>query len=124
MSKLSSILVLGLSLALLSCRGTQQIPRWEGKIYAGDPDERAMVRRQAGEVIPADSEAFRGLMGMKWQGPDGFEGFYRTYVLGCKEWKQETLQKGVMTLEEANWRLTGAKRTERQPGDPRPVIRR
>ena len=49
-----------------------------------------MVRRQAGEVIPAKSAKFDDLMGMTWKGKDGFEGFYETYVLGCERWKSGT----------------------------------
>lgn len=47
-----------------------------------------MVRRQSNEVIRADSPQFDEMMGMKWKGPDGFEGFVDTYINGCEQWKQ------------------------------------
>ncbi len=84
MSKIYSAVVL---LALSFACKTAPIPKWDGEIYTGDPVKEAMVREQAGEVIKANSPEFKQLMGMKWKGPRGFEGFYQTYILGCKEWK-------------------------------------
>lgn len=59
------------------------IPAWRGKIYAGDPEARAVVRRQAGEAIPADDPRFATLRCMT---SDDLRRFWETYVLGCREW--------------------------------------
>lgn len=97
-----AFLTLSLSVPLLagvsSCSHTRPIPRWEGKIYAGDPVAQAMVRKQAGEEIKASDPQFRDLMAMKWKGKDGFEGFIETYVYGCKEWKKEVPMTTVLQM--------------------------
>lgn len=81
-------LSLGTSLFIMGASScSTPFPTWEGKIYAGSFSDRAMVRKQANEYVYADKPEFNELMGMKWKGDDGFEGFYRTYVLGCEKWK-------------------------------------
>lgn len=102
-------LILSLSIPFLggvaSCSHNQQIPRWEGEIWAGKPSLGAIVRAQANDVILATDPQFKDFMAMRWKGPNGFEGFYETYVLGCKEWKQGVPK---MTLREAQLMLLDA----------------
>lgn len=68
-------------LITVSCRGT--IPRWEGKIYAGDSATASIQRAQAGEVIKCSAPEFDQMLCMT--GSD-FKSFYETYVLGCQKW--------------------------------------
>ena len=95
--RISKPFLILLVLISASCKGT--IPRWEGKIYAGDPDRGAVVRRQAGEVVSCRDPRFKAHMSMTYV---DFESFYRTYVLGCKKWPQGI---EMMTVLEAWNRL-------------------
>lgn len=104
MWKQSSILALSLVLVGFgSC--SSPIPRWDGEIFAGSHKDGGIVRRQAGQVIKGDDPQIDEFMAMRWKGPNGFEGFYETYVLGCKEWKKGvpvmSLQEAAVQLEEA-----------------------
>lgn len=89
-------LILAVSLPLCGFNCARPIPRWDGEIYAARSDQRALVRKQANEVIPADSAEFDEFMAMRWKGDKGFEGFYTTYILGCEKWK-----KGVEKIDAA-----------------------
>lgn len=83
--------VSSLLLGMTSC--STPIPKWEGKVYQGSSKDFGVVRRQAGEVIRADSPEFDDIIAMKASGPDGFEGFVQTYIHGCAKWK-----KGVVLI--------------------------
>lgn len=86
MWKRFSILALSsLLLGMTSC--STPIPKWEGKIWAGSHQDLGIVRKQAGEVIRADSPEFDDYIAIKATGPDGFEGFVQTYIHGCAKWK-------------------------------------
>lgn len=113
-------LILSLSLPVLtgiaSCAHNRPIPKWEGEIYTGKPSLGAVVRMQSNEVILATDPQFKDFMAMRWKGPHGFEGFYETYVLGCKEWKAGT---PTITLYEAHQELLKAQEAGAPEDDER-----
>lgn len=84
-----------LSLSLLGATCHQQIPRWDGKIWAGDSASSSIQRKQAGEAIACSDGAFDGYLCIS--GPD-FQKFYETYVLGCAKWRDGL---PMMTAQEA-----------------------
>ncbi len=71
-----------IALSSMGC-ATPLIPAWQGKIYAGDPVTRAMVRKQANESIASDSAAFADLRCFT---SSGLREFWRSYVLSCEKW--------------------------------------
>lgn len=84
-----SLCVVTTSFLLAGCpffTSTKPIPKWYGKIYAGDSKQQALVRKQENEVIKTDDPRFDSFVGMSYS---DLESFYATYVLGCKVWKQQ-----------------------------------
>lgn len=82
------------------------VPRWDGKLYTGSQADFGIVRKQAANpqerVIRGDDPRINNFMAMPWKGPQGFEGFYDTYVLGCEKWragmKMSTLEAEVRKI--------------------------
>lgn len=74
-----------LSLLVLSCTscGHAPIPVWTGKIWAGDSLDAGIRRSQDKQFIAANSKYFDQYMAMTYV---DFKSFYKTYVLGCKDW--------------------------------------
>lgn len=64
-----------------SCRTV--IPRWDGKIFAGDSANSGISRKQSNEVIRCDAPEIDTYICMSG---DDFKSFYETYILGCKSW--------------------------------------
>lgn len=77
----STLAILALASLVTSCRTS--IPKWDGKIYAGDSANAGVSRKQSNEVIRCDSPAIDEMLCMT--GAD-FKSFYETYVLGCQKW--------------------------------------
>lgn len=76
----------------------QQIPAWNGKIWVGVPEHRAIERAQdqVDPVIYSDQERFRGVMCFE---PRDWESFVNTYVLGCKEWRGGNLVPAYKVMD-------------------------
>jgi hypothetical protein len=90
-NQLLSLLLLA---SITSC-STGQIPKWDGKIYAGDSAHDGVTRAQENEFISARSPEFdQGI----WLSYADFRSFYATYVLGCAQWKPGT---SMMSASEA-----------------------
>lgn len=68
-------------MGVTSC--SQPIPKWEGKIWAGDSATSSIQRKQDNEAIACANGAFDDYMCMSYA---DFQSFYETYILGCKEW--------------------------------------
>lgn len=51
---------------------------------------RKQAALPADQIIRADDPRMDEFMAMRWKGPKGFEGFFETYVVGCKEWRAGT----------------------------------
>ncbi len=79
-------LILVSLLALLSgCMGT--IPKWDGKIWLNDSDKGQPTRvNEDGSRVYSDYtlSEFHAARVLK---KEDFETFWKTYILGCKEWK-------------------------------------
>lgn len=60
------------------------MPRWDGKIWAGDSARSSIRRAQENQEIKASDPAFDSYMAMTYE---DFRSLYATYVLGCKEWR-------------------------------------
>lgn len=75
-----------LTALLFSCGHAMntQIPAWNGKLYAGDSKNQGLSRPQEHEFIPASDPKFDAMIAMT---DEDFKSFYRTYVLGCRDWK-------------------------------------
>jgi hypothetical protein len=80
-----SLLSLSLSLTSTGCISTKPVPKWEGKLWAGDSERAAIRRSQSNEEILASDPRFDGFLAMTYA---DFRSFYATYVLGCKQWRQ------------------------------------
>lgn len=96
MSK-SLILSLSLNICLVAgaCGHKPVIPTWSGKIYTGDSESQALVRKQdPNDVIKAASPEFNQV---KCMTDSDFESFIQTYVFGCKDWGKAPL----MSLDQA-----------------------
>ena len=80
-------------LLLISIGGCSHgsIPRWDGKLYAGDSKRVGVTRAQSEEFISASDPKFDGGL---WMSYADFRSFYSTYVLGCKEWWGGTSMMG------------------------------
>ena len=80
----NQILVL---LAILSLGGCAhgEIPKWNGKIWAGDSSRAGIARAQDAEFIAANDPAFDSYLAMSF---DDFRSFYTTYVLSCERWRK------------------------------------
>jgi hypothetical protein len=74
--------LLGLNQA--ACISTKPIPRWEGKIWAGDSERASIRRAQENEEILASDPRFNEYLALTYK---DFRSFYATYVLGCKQWR-------------------------------------
>lgn len=95
----STLAILALASLITACRTS--IPRWDGKIYAGDSANAGISRKQSNEVIRCDSPAIDEMLCMS--GAD-FKSFYETYVLGCKTWHRGMAR---MSVQEA-WAILQA----------------
>jgi len=82
--------IIALVASVSACRTT--IPRWDGKIYAGDSANAGVSRKQSEEIIRCDSPAIDEMLCMS--GVD-FKSFYETYVLGCKTWHRGMARMSV-----------------------------
>lgn len=71
------------ALLLSGCPSTP-IPKWMGKIYAGNSKEAEITRKQGDEHIKASDPKFDKFACMTYV---DLESFYQTYILGCKVWK-------------------------------------
>lgn len=65
------------------CRAS--IPRWDGKLYAGDSANSGISRKQSGEIIRCDAPEVDTFICMSG---DDFKSFYETYILGCRQWSR------------------------------------
>jgi hypothetical protein len=89
------VLVL-LGATIVSC-GTKRIPVFNGKIWALDVEDPALVRAQENERIPlSELDPLTGYIVLS--GPD-FELFVNTYVTNCKEWYGEGTQLRELSRE-------------------------
>lgn len=83
----AQIPLLLLLLSLSSCT-SGPIPRWDGKLWAGDSASASLVRAQdpnpATNRIPASDKGFDSYLAMSYA---DFRSFYATYILGCQTWK-------------------------------------
>lgn len=84
--------LLGALGAVLSQGCRTSIPRWEGKIYAGDSGNAAISRAQSNEVISCASPEVDKFICMTG---DDFKSFYDTYILGCRQWGRGTPMMSV-----------------------------
>lgn len=74
---------------IVSC-GTKRIPVFNGKIWALDVEDAALVRAQENERVPlSELDPQTGYIVLS--GPD-FELFVNTYVTNCREWYGEGTQ--------------------------------
>lgn len=81
MSRLILAVMLLVGATSSSCRTS--IPRWDGKLYAGDSANSGISRKQSNEVIRCDAPEIDAYICMSG---DDFKSFYDTYILGCKQW--------------------------------------
>lgn len=93
-SQLPGIVVTLLILSINGC-SSGPIPRWDGKIWAGDSQRQSIRRSQANEEIKASDPEFDKYLAISYS---DFRSFYDTYVLGCKEWRPEL---NLMSADEA-----------------------
>ena len=96
-SKKSSGLLICVALLASSCK-SGPIPRWDGKLYAGDSAREGVTRAQDPDpvtnfVSAKDPKFDTGL----WMTYADFRSFYATYILGCKKWEPGVK---MMTTEE------------------------
>lgn len=93
----NQILSLAFLLGIHGC--TTTVPKWDGKIWAGDSANAGITRAQetdpAKRTIKASDPAFDDYMAMSYA---DFKSFYQTYVLGCNDWQEKT---NVMSLSQA-----------------------
>jgi hypothetical protein len=71
-------------MGISSC--TQPIPRWSGKIWAGDSATSSIQRAQDVQAIGCNEAVFDNYLCMSYA---DFQTFYETYVLGCKKWDKD-----------------------------------
>lgn len=76
-----------------------EIPKWEGKLYAGDSQKGGISRAQDAEFISAKDAQFDEFIAMSY---DDFKSFYSVYVLGCKEWRKSV---STMSMSQAYKKL-------------------
>lgn len=88
-----------LLLVLLNSSCSTPIPKWDGKLYAGDPAHDGVTRAQANETISCQAPEFNQMICMTMA---DFRSFYATYVLGCKDWQSGML---MMTIDQAQAKL-------------------
>lgn len=76
-----------LTVSLLGCPfvSSKPIPKWDGKLYAGNSKEQEVTRAQANEHIKCSDPKFDAMTCMSYR---DLEKFYETYVEGCKVWKE------------------------------------
>src|SRR4051812_40484273 len=77
-------------LAITSCT-SGPIPRWDGKLWAGDSAHGGITRAQeqdpAKRTIQATDPRFDEYVAMTYE---DFRGFVATYIYQCKSWKDGT----------------------------------
>jgi len=75
----------GISFLLLSAKCTQPMPDFSHKVYTGDPDAAAFVRKQDNEIIPCTSEQIRKMKAVK------DEDYLRIYtnIQCCEKWRRQ-----------------------------------
>ncbi len=80
---MNKLFLAGLLMGFLTGCGSKA-PRWEGKIYQGDPSRAGIQRAQDAEFIPANASIFREFSCVKTEVlVDNIERFKNA----CKEWK-------------------------------------
>lgn len=84
-----SLLILTL-LSITSC-SHGDIPKWGGKIWAGDSKKIGIARAQDAEFIAASDPAFDQYLAISYA---DFRSLFATYVQGCKTWKKGTQMMG------------------------------
>ena len=88
--RLLQSLSLGLNvvfLGLVSCGSAPQMPKWDGKIWAGDHKNQRVVRTQENppaEILTSDPQFSDGV----WMSYPDLSCLYQQLVFNCKEWKQ------------------------------------
>lgn len=91
-----------LLLGITSCT-TGPIPRWDGKLWAGDSARGGITRAQetdpARRTIPANDPRFDDYVALSYE---DFRSFVATYVYGCKQWKEGV---SMMTPQQAKVRF-------------------
>lgn len=60
------------------------MPKWDGKLYAGDSKRAGITRAQSNESIPANDPRFDDFVAMSYE---DFRRFVAVYVYGCQTWK-------------------------------------
>lgn len=96
MGQVPSLILL---LSISSCAGGP-IPKWDGKLWAGDSSRAGLARAQDAEggFIAAADPRFDDYIAMSYE---DFRSFMSTYVEGCAKWKQ-----GVEMMDPAQARET------------------
>lgn len=85
MLKLLKILLISNLVTLASCKHPTP-PTWNGKLYAGDSLQGAIVRAQSNETIYCDTPLFDDYVCLSYS---DYKDFIRIYVDGCAMWKDE-----------------------------------
>jgi hypothetical protein len=77
--------ILLVSLYVVSCKHPTP-PAWEGKLYAGDSVEAAIVRAQSNERISCSDPQFDDYVCMSYS---HYKSFIKTFVDGCVAWDKD-----------------------------------
>lgn len=81
---LSTSLPCLLLFSLSSCRGS--IPKWDGKLWAGDSQSASIMRSQENAAIACSSVQFDDYVCMSYS---DFKSWVETYINGCKKWNAD-----------------------------------